>query len=97
MLRLVDEHLGNEQDWQVFEDNFNQVHDEFFKKLKSLFPSITPGDLRLAAYLRMNLSSKEIAPLLHLSIRGIENKRYRLRRKLELEGDDNLVEYLMNL
>jgi ligand-binding sensor domain-containing protein/DNA-binding CsgD family transcriptional regulator len=97
MLRFVDEHLGNEQDWQVFEDNFNQVHDEFFKKLKSLFPSITPGDLRLAAYLRMNLSSKEIAPLLHLSIRGIENKRYRLRRKLELEGDDNLVEFLMSL
>jgi len=97
MLRLVDEHLGNEQDWQVFEDNFNQVHDEFFKKLKSMFPSITPGDLRLAAYLRMNLSSKEIAPLLHLSIRGIENKRYRLRRKLELEGDDNLVEFLMGL
>lgn len=97
MLRLVDEHLGNEQDWQVFEDNFNQVHDEFFKKLKSMFPSITPGDLRLAAYLRMNLSSKEIAPLLHLSIRGIENKRYRLRRKLELDGDDNLVEFLMSL
>lgn len=97
MLRLVDEHLGNEQDWQVFEDNFNQVHDEFFKMLKSMFPTITPGDLRLAAYLRMNLSSKEIAPLLHLSIRGIENKRYRLRRKLELEGDDNLVEFLMGL
>lgn len=97
MLRFIDEHLGNDQDWQVFEDNFNQVHDEFFKKLKSLFPSITPGDLRLAAYLRMNLSSKEIAPLLHLSIRGIENKRYRLRGKLELEGDDNLVEFLMNL
>jgi DNA-binding CsgD family transcriptional regulator len=97
MLRLVDEHLGNEQDWQVFEDNFNQVHDEFFKKLKTMFPTITPGDLRLAAYLRMNLSSKEIAPLLHLSIRGIENKRYRLRRKLEFEGDDNLVEFLMGL
>jgi DNA-binding CsgD family transcriptional regulator len=97
MLRLVDEHLGNEQDWQVFEDNFNQVHDEFFKKLKSMFPTITPGDLRLAAYLRMNLSSKEIAPLLHLSVRGIENKRYRLRRKLELDGDDNLVEFLMGL
>lgn len=97
MLRLVDEHLGNEQDWQVFEDNFNQVHDEFFKKLKSMFPSITPGDLRLAAYLRMNLSSKEIAPLLHLSIRGIENKRYRLRRKLEMEGEENLVEFLMSL
>lgn len=97
MLRMVDDHLGNEQDWQVFEDNFNQVHDAFFKKLKSMFPSITPGDLRLAAYLRMNLSSKEIAPLLHLSIRGVENKRYRLRRKLELEGDDNLVEFLMSL
>lgn len=95
MLRLVDEHLGNEPDWQVFEDNFNQVHDAFFQKLKLAYPSLTPGDLRLAAYLRMNLSSKEIAPLLNVSLRGIENKRYRLRRKLGLAADANLTEFFI--
>ena len=59
------------------------------------YPDLTPGDLRLAAYLKMNLSSKEIAPLLNISIRGIENKRYRLRKKLELPEDTNLTEFIM--
>ena len=68
---------------------------EILKKLKADFPDLTPGDLRLAAYLKMNLSSKEIAPLLNISLRGIENKRYRLRKKLHLENDDNLTSFLM--
>ena len=60
------------------------------------FPDLTPGDLRLAAYLKMNLSSKEIAPLLNISVRGVENKRYRLRKKLELPEEANLTEFIMN-
>ena len=54
------------------------------------------GDLRLAAYLKMNLSSKEIAPLLNISVRGVENKRYRLRKKLGLSEEANLTEFIMN-
>lgn len=95
MVRLIDTHLGDEQDWEVFETNFTQVHEIFLKKLKNDFPDLTPGDLRLAAYLKMNLSSKEIAPLLNISVRGVENKRYRLRRKLLLDNDANLTEFLM--
>jgi DNA-binding NarL/FixJ family response regulator len=79
----------------VFEMNFNQVHEQFFKKLKADFPELTPGDLKLAAYLKMNLSSKEIAPLLNISIRSVENKRYRLRRKLNLEEEENLTEFML--
>ncbi|MCB0632952.1 MAG: two-component regulator propeller domain-containing protein [Saprospiraceae bacterium] len=95
LIRLIDRHLTDEEDWQMFETNFNQVHEVFFKKLKHTYPDLTPGDLRLAAYLRMNLSSKEIAPLLNISIRGVENKRYRLRRKIELDNDVNLTDFLM--
>ena len=95
MIRQIDNHLSSEEDWNVFEANFNQLHDQFFKRLKSDYPELTPGDLRLAAYLKMNLSSKDIAPLLNISLRGVENKRYRLRRKMQLESDDNLTEFLM--
>ncbi len=95
MIRQIDSHLSSEEDWHAFEANFNQLHDQFFKRLKEQYPELTPGDLRLAAYLKMNLTSKEISPLLNISLRGVENKRYRLRRKMGLEPDDNLTEFLM--
>lgn len=95
MIRQIDGHLSSEEDWDVFKANFNQLHDQFFKRLKEEYPELTPGDLRLAAYLKMNLSSKEVAPLLNISLRGVENKRYRLRRKLQLEPEANLAEFLM--
>lgn len=94
---LVDQELSSENDWALFEENFNSVHEAFLRKLKQRYPELTPGDLRLAAYLKMNLSSKEIAPLLGISLRGVENKRYRLRKKMDLPSDENLVEILMEL
>lgn len=95
LLHLIDTNISSEDDWQVFETNFNQVHEQFFKKLKSEFPELTPGDLKLAAYLKMNLASKEIAPLLNISVRSVENKRYRLRKKLNLQEEDNLTEFML--
>ncbi|MEZ4884672.1 MAG: hypothetical protein R3E32_08105 [Chitinophagales bacterium] len=94
-LQLIDEHISSEDDWSVFEAHFNQLHGEFFKRLKNDFPELTPGDLRLAAYLKMNLSSKEIAPLLNISLRGVENKRYRLRQKMGLDPSTNLTEMMI--
>ncbi len=95
LIRLINEQLHSRKDWDLFEENFNEVHQDFFRRLKKVHPTLTPGDLKLAAYLRMNLSSKEIAPLLFITIRGVENKRYRLRKKLELPNQDNLTEYLI--
>lgn len=95
LARLIDRNLEGDHDWELFEESFNRVHDDFFKRLMQEFPDLTPGDLRLAAYLKMNLSSKEIAPLLNISVRGVENKRYRLRKKLGLPEDANLTEYIM--
>lgn len=95
IIREIDTHLEGDHDWEMFEESFNRVHDDFFKRIMHEFPDLTPGDLRLAAYLKMNLSSKEIAPLLNISIRGIENKRYRLRKKLGLPEESNLTEFIM--
>lgn len=96
LVRRIDAHLEGEHDWEIFEASFNRVHDEFFKRLMQDYPELTPGDLRLAAFLKMNLASKEIAPLLNISVRGVENKRYRLRRKLGLPEEANLTEFLMS-
>ncbi len=93
----INEHIESDQDWDSFVEVFNHVHDDFFKKIQLQYPDLTPGDLKLAAYLRLNLSTKEIAPLLNISVRGLENKRYRLRKKMDLPEDTNLTEYIMNL
>lgn len=95
ILHLIDVHITSDQDWELFETNFNNVHEHFFKKLKTEYPDLTPGDLKIAAYLKMNLSSKEIAPLLNISIRGVENKRYRLRKKIGLPTPENLTEFMI--
>jgi DNA-binding CsgD family transcriptional regulator len=93
----IDENISNHDDWKTFDTNFERAHEQFIKKLKAEYPKLTPSDLRLCAYLRMNLSSKEIAPLLGISVRGVENHRYRLRKKMDLDIDVNLSEVMMNL
>ena len=92
---MIDKNISNDNDWDIFEALFDQAHENFFKRLKQSFPYLTQSDLKLCAYLKLNLSSKEIAPLLNISIRGVEIRRYRLRKRLALTSDDNLVEYIM--
>lgn len=91
----IDKNISNDNDWEIFEALFDQAHENFFKRLKQSFPELTQSDLKLCAYLKLNLSSKEIAPLLNISIRGVEIRRYRLRKRLALSSDHNLVEYIM--
>ncbi|MCR8561281.1 transcriptional regulator [Mucilaginibacter sp. BJC16-A38] len=95
--KVIDEGMSDERDWNIFESSFNEAHENFFKKLKSGHPDLVPNDLKLCAYLRMNMSSKEMASLLNISLRGVEIRRYRLRKKLNLEHDKNLVEFLIEL
>jgi DNA-binding CsgD family transcriptional regulator len=93
----IDKNISNQDDWQIFETNFERAHEQFFTKIKEAYPELTSSDLRLCAYLRMNLSSKEIAPLLGISVRGVENHRYRLRKKLYLEHDESLTDTILSL
>lgn len=95
ILHLIESNISTEQDLQIFETNFNQVHEEFLKKLITNYPNLTPSDLKLAAYLRMNLSTKEIAQLFNITNRSVELKRYRLRKKLDLDTEVNLGEFMM--
>jgi DNA-binding CsgD family transcriptional regulator len=80
--------------WKKFEENFDLVHDAFFDKLRRDFPTLTPSDRKLCAFLKMNLSSKEMAQLTNISVRSVELGRYRLRKRLGLSRDDNLKEFL---
>lgn len=95
--KLIDEAHSDDRDWDLFEKSFNEAHENFFKKLKSDYPALVPNDLKLCAYLRLNMSSKEIASLLNISTRGVEIRRYRLRKKLNLPTEKNLTEFLLEL
>ncbi|EDP72383.1 hypothetical protein FBALC1_14817 [Flavobacteriales bacterium ALC-1] len=97
VIKLINSNLNNKSDWKLFEEAFNNVDKDFMKKVKTLHPSITPNDLRLCAYLRLNLSSKEIAPLLNISHKSVEVKRYRLRKKMGLHHDQSLSNYIIEL
>jgi DNA-binding CsgD family transcriptional regulator/uncharacterized coiled-coil protein SlyX len=94
--KLLTEDEIIENDWEQFVYHFDQVHSGFFQRLRLKYPQLTPKDHKLCAYLRMNLSTKDIAPLLNISVRGVEISRYRLRRKMELPKDENLVAFMMN-
>ena len=87
----------NKHEWEIFETNLNQIHNEFIINLSKKFPNLTPKDIKLCVYLKMNLSSKEIAPMMNISFRGVELHRYRLRKKLNLTQDENLSKFLLSL
>ena len=95
--KRIDKEIDNQHQNQIFETYFEEVHEDFFQRLKEQFPDLSPKDLRLCAYIRMNMSTKEIATLLNISERGVEISRYRLRKKLDLSREVNLSTFLLNL
>ena len=97
VIKIIDKNLNNTDDWKLFEEAFNNADKDFLKHIKSLHPNLTPNDLRLCAYLRLNLTSKEIAPLLNISYRSVEVKRYRLRKKIDLPHESSLTSYILEL
>ena len=97
VVRHIDKNINNDDDWNFFEEAFNNADQDFLKKIKDIHPSLTPNDLRLCAYLRLNLSSKEIASLLNISSKSVEIKRYRLRKRMNLEQGTNLISYILSV
>lgn len=83
--------------WSEFEKIFTNIHSDFFSKLLSLCPDLTPTEIKIAALLKLNLNTKEIAAITFKSEAGIKSTRYRLRKKLELDNDESLIPYLMKL
>ncbi|WP_297793834.1 triple tyrosine motif-containing protein [uncultured Eudoraea sp.] len=97
VIRTIDRNINDSDDWKLFEEAFNNADKGFLKKIKKMHPELSPNDLRLCAYLRLNLSSKEIAPLLNISVRSVEVKRYRLRKKLQMKHENSLTDYILHL
>ncbi len=96
IIKKIDFNMGRDDEWEHFMQYFDEVHGDFSRRLRHEFPQLSPQDLKLCAYLRMNLSTKEIAQLLNITIRGVEIARYRLRKKLGLDRSVNLAEYILN-
>ncbi|MEY2692617.1 MAG: hypothetical protein RIT03_1007 [Bacteroidota bacterium] len=97
IFQKLNQHKIGEEFMVIFDVNFERIHHDFFEKLKKIDASITERELRLCAFVKMNLTNKEIAPLLNISIRGIESARYRVRKKLNVQLDDNFVSFLQGL
>lgn len=95
LIKSIDKDLDGGNEWEQFSDNFDQVHGKFIMRLKEKYPNLTPQEIKFAAYIRMNLNTKEIANLLGISVRGVEIGRYRVRKKLELQRKDNLSDFLL--
>jgi AraC family chitin signaling transcriptional activator len=87
----------NKNEWQSFEKNLIQSHEDFVHRLTQKYPRLTSKDIKLCIYLKMNLSSKEIAPLMNISFRGVELHRYRLRKKLDLSQEESLSKFMINV
>ena len=94
LLGQIETNIEHDDDLQAFQSTFDSVYHDFFRKLEEAYPELNNKDKLLCAYIKMNLLSKEIAPLLNISLRGVEISRYRLRKKLGLEEGENLAEFL---
>jgi ligand-binding sensor domain-containing protein/DNA-binding CsgD family transcriptional regulator len=97
LIKTIDQELSDNDSWDQFAYHFDQVHGNYLEKLSSNNIRLSPREIKLAAFLRMNMSSKEISKLLNITTRGVELARYRLRKKLNLKREQNLVEFLIDL
>lgn len=95
ILRMLEESKGKEN-WDQFAVHFDKVHSDFLISLRNHFPRLTPSELKLCSFLRLNLSSKEISQIMNITIKSVELSRYRLRKKLNLPSEVNLYNFLLN-
>lgn len=97
MIKTLSEDEQLDEEWAYFTKHFDKVHSYFIRSLKLIHPNISNSEIKLSAYLRMNLTTKEIAQLMNISVRGVEISRYRLRKKLNLPTETNLFDYLIGI
>ncbi|MCQ2135693.1 MAG: hypothetical protein MJY67_02130 [Bacteroidales bacterium] len=97
LLGTIESQISSEEDWKIFQHNFDRIHSGFFAILKERYPDLTSADLRFCAYLCLNLTSKEIASMMNISLKGVEAARYRIRKKIGLPSEESLTGFMMNL
>lgn len=96
LLKKFESGTSNLEFWSIYQKNFDMIHNHFFQKLRDRYPSLTASDLKFCALLRLNLSTKDIAKVTNLTIRGVEAARYRLRKKFDLPEKKSLIEFLID-
>jgi DNA-binding CsgD family transcriptional regulator len=89
----ISQNVEQDIDWTRFEENFDIANDYFLKKLAEQFPWLNKNERKLCIYIKMGLLTKEIAPLMNLSTRGVEMMRYRMRKKMGLGRENDLEIY----
>lgn len=97
LLKKVDDNLNLDSDWDQFKLHFENVNVGFFEKLQNRHPDLSTGDLKVCAYIKINLSIKEIAQMMNISVAGINKRLYRIRKKIDLDSRVNISKYLTEL
>jgi DNA-binding CsgD family transcriptional regulator len=97
IIQEIDAEIDTDKDWKLVEPQIDRTYNNFLTKLREKHSDLTLSELKIAAYVRMNLSTKEMAEFMRKTVRAIENDRYRLRKKLCLDSNDSLKDYLMKL
>lgn len=95
--KIINKGLNHDEDWRDFNTYFESINQNFYARLKQAYPDISPNDLRLCALIKLNLSSKEMAGILNISPDSVKTARYRLRKKLALNTEDNLADFILRL
>ncbi len=90
----IRENIQGDDNWKKFEENFDLVYENYLKRLGEAYPDLNVTDKKICAYIKMDLSSKDMAPLLNMTVRSIETNRYRIRQKLGLDRENNLSDFL---
>ena len=97
VIKKINNHLIDKEDWLTFQLHFSNSHAQFFENLREKHSDLSSNEIKLCAYLKLNLSSKKIASLMNVAITSVEQSRYRLRKKINLDKDINLVNYIQTI
>lgn len=89
---LIDYSFNLDEDWEEFRLYFEEVHNGSFKKLHDMYPDLTSNEFRLSALVKLQLTIKEIATIMGISPDRVKTARYRLRKKLGMETEENLTD-----
>jgi tetratricopeptide (TPR) repeat protein len=95
--RLVENNTQIDKDWEDFRRNFEQVHKDFFRMLKEYYPDLTNNELKLCTLLKLNMNLKEAAGIMGISPESVKKARHRLRKKFNLDREDNLIDHIISL
>lgn len=95
--KIINKGLNQDKEWTDFNTHFESINKNFYARIKQAFPGISPNEMKICALIKMNLSSKEMASILNISPDSVKTARYRLRKKLNLNTEDNLTDFILNL